>query len=379
MVFHDPALVVAFFFAAGDRQGSELWEVVQSLPPTEESVPRRKSTSTAGATVVQVELSRRGGWEIQVWQQLSDEMGRWLGTFWDRPPESFWGVSQVYLGAVAAGPYEEQNLLAQALGLSQEAARPVVLLPVGRVWLVSAPAMVERGAVTAAYAWFYAPTEGVRQGVESLLWEDNASFMRAELYLHRALHQLRQYGREERAAFWSALDRLENTALAALAGESGQPHGSLREASRVAGQGLARLSRRHNLLRSSSYLYGQIGRELRQDGEGFFSWYEERLQEALVQWGYDLERADRAVQLARMAWLSQIEASGREQPPSGRRMAGRPRECWAPVWWMVLLGAAILALCLVDRDWVIVLLRAAVTTVLFLLGWLLLRRWQDSP
>lgn len=369
MGFYDPALVAAFFFAAGDREGERLWEVVSAAPPDGERGVRRKRISTAGTTIVQVALERTGYEEVGSWSDLSQAMAGWLGRFWDAPPDSFWGMSRIYLGAAVAGPYEEQALLAQGLSLAEEPSRPVVLLPVGRLWLASPPGMVDRGSVVATYAWFYAPTEEVRRRLEELLWDDGASFPRAELYLHRALHQLRQYGREERTAFWATLDRTENAAALALARPDARCLGQLREASRVTVRELARLSRRHNLLRSSAYLYRQIGQELRQEGDGLFYWYEQRLQEALVQWGYDLERADRAITLARTALLAvpPPEPAPEPVPPMGKDAPAIP-------FLHYLVAAAVFAFCLVDDNWMIVLARAGVLSLLAVLSWVWLRR-----
>jgi hypothetical protein len=379
MDLHDPALVVVFFFAAGDRGAEHLWESVTTTPVGGESQLRHQRTTMDGATVIQVVLERSGVWESVVWQDLMQEMYRWLGRSWESPPGRPWGISRFYLGGAVAGLYEEQLLLSEGLALPEEPARRVTHLPVGRLWLVNPPAVAERGSNVASYAWFYAPAGNIRTQLERLLWQESAPLLRAELYLHRALYQLRQYQREERAAFWVSLEQLESIATSCVSRSKGAgQEGQLREICRVVTQGMARLSRLHNLLRSSAHLYRQIGTELRQEEGALFSWYEERLREATIQWGYDLDRADRAAELARMAFLaliplqpSQPEQLQQDEVPARDRPTGS-----IPPIVFHLFTAAVLALCLVDENWVVVLVRTGVILLVLSAGWGLTRLWN---
>lgn len=367
MDIHNPALVTALFFAAGDRGGDRVWEIVTAGPAADLTGVRWRRVLVDGATIVQVGLARSGAWPATVWQEMTAQLADWLGWVVEEPPRHLWGGSRLYLGAVVTGLYEERRLVEEGLTVAEESIRRVVQLPVGRLWLVSPPAVSERGALLASYAWFHAPGPEIRRQVDRLLWEENAPFLRSELYLHRALHQLRQYGREERAAFWAALEQLEMVVPAVLAHpEDARSRGRLGEATRIVVRGMARLSRLHNLLRSSAHLYRQIGSELCQEGGGLFSWYEERQKEAIVQWGYDLDRADRAIALARTALVALPE------PPPPRPAPA------VPPWFYSLVGAAVLALSLVDRSWIVVAARLGVTLLLLLALWLFSRRRSRS-
>ncbi len=379
MELSDPALVVALFFAAGDVGVGRLWQAVMTDPPKGAGTVRRRQVSLDGATVVQVSLERSGEWPATVWQEMAQAMTRWLGPFWESPPGRAWGGSRIYLGAVVAGPHEERALIGAGLAVPAETVRRVVPTPFGRIWLVSPAAVAERSPLVATYAWFHAPVKEVRAEVERWLWNDAPPLLRAELYLHRALAQLRQYRREERATFWAALERLEEVTATSLSAGAGHL-GSLQAACQVVLQNTARLGRLHTLLSSSAHLYRQIGSELRQEKGGLFSWYEERQREAIVQWGYDLERADRALALARtaLAVLSLNRSSApagapsRASPlPPERASSGRP----FPQWLLSLIAAAVLALCLVEDNWTVVLIRLGVVLAFLLLAWWVFR-WQ---
>ncbi len=365
----NPALMNAYFYPAGDRGSEYLWQAVAQAQSAGQSRVRQQRLIIDGVTVVQVILEREGPWAAAVWQQLAQEMAELLGQL-DPPPGRPWGMSQYYLGALVAGPYEEQNLLRQGLGLPAGPTHPPAPLPAGRLWLISPPLMREGGISVARYAWIHAPSEGARQQVQVLLWGENALLLRAELYLHRSLHSLRLYGRHERAAFWTALEQLEVAATTALEQPGDHRRAqNLRLACSKTIRGLSHLNRRHNLLRSSAYLYRQISSKLVTDEGTLFSWYTERLNEAIVQWSYDLERADRALSLAQTAVLAMPSPPATTSPPSGLP------------WPAYLVAGAVIALCLVDASWTIVVARAVVMTVLALVlwGWAVLRERKRWP
>ncbi|MGB9722860.1 MAG: hypothetical protein ACP5OO_01790 [Chloroflexia bacterium] len=382
MALYDPALTVAYFYPAGDEGGELLWQILQNPPPGKKSHPRRRRVGTDGATIVQAILERDGQHESSTWPELAGEMERWLGTAWDNPPGRPWGSSRIYLAGSVTGLYEEQQLLREALPLSEMTSRPVATLPTGRLWLVLPPAMTAEGNSAATYAWLHSPREGSRQEVEALWWGEKAPLLRVELYLHRALHVLRQYGPRERADFWRALEEVE-------AGLSSSPaeENALRRACRTAVRKTAFLNHRHNLLRSGTYLYRQMAFELCPYEGSLFSWYESRLNEALTQWGYDLERADRSIALARTALL--VQSGQPAQPPTPTEAVppapsvppgvppapARPR----PFWPAHLVAAAVIALCLVDENYWVIAARAAALLVLSLAFWTYARFHRKTP
>lgn len=369
MELHDPALVVFFFFSTGDRGSEHLWAHVTASTPKGHLDARRERFTLDGSTVVQAVLERAGSWGEEIWQDLSQTMTRWVGDFVQSPPGRPWGISWVLLGAAVTDLYEEERLLRRQMAMPDIPSRSVTTLPSGRLWLLTPPAMTEGGPLRATYAWIYAPSKETRAQLQDQLWQRGALFQRAELYLHRALHQVRQYGREERAAFWAAMEQTETAAASALIEPANvQRRDVLRRAGGTVVQGLARLSRRHNLLRSSGHLYRRLGSELRQEEGGLFPWFEDRLKEALQQWGYDLERADRAVTLCHTALLV---ASYPGQPARWRGepgiLGGEPDSLRWPLY---VIAAAAVALCLVDDSWGIVTARLGVLLVLSLLwGW----------
>jgi len=371
MELYDPALTVAFFYPAGDEGSDLLRQAVQSPPPGKKSRLRRRRFGTDGAGIVQVALEREGHWEASTWRELAGEMERWLGMAWDNPPGRPWGSTRIYLAGSVTGLYEEQQLLQEALALPGQPSRPMTPLPTGRIWLVVPPAMTAEGNPAATYAWLHSPREGSRQEVETLWWGEKAPLLRLELYLHRALHLLRQYGPKERADFWATLEEVE-------AGASSPAEESLlRQACRSALRKTASLNRRHNLLRSSTYLYRQMVSELCQDKGSLLAWYEKRLEEALTQWGYDLERADRSIALAQTALALQSE------PPAGPPTPAQPAPATSPTsegtpaaprrpilpWPAYPVAAAIIALCLVDENYLVIAARAAFLLVLSLALW----------
>ncbi len=375
MELYDPALSVAYFYAAGDEGSELLWQVVQTPPPGKRSHPRRRRFGTDGAGIVQVILEREGRWDPSAWPELAEEMERWLGMAWDNPPGRPWGSSRIYLAGSVTGLHEEPQLLREALVLPEMSSLPMATLPTGRLWMAIPPAMTAEGNSAATYAWFHSPREGSRQEVEALWWGERAPLLRAELYLHRALHILRQYGPRERADFWASLEEVE-AALSSPAEEE-----ALHRACRTAVRKAALLNRRHNLLRSGTYLYRQIVIDLCQYENRLFSWYGKRLDEALTQWGYDLERADRSIALARTALLAQAERPAGlsspvepatatppppEQPPAATRQPALP-------WPVYLAVAAIIALCLVDENYLVIAARTAFLLVLGLALWVYTR------
>jgi hypothetical protein len=378
---HDPALVVFFFFPSGDEGSETLWANVSASAPRGRSSARRDRFALDGSTVVQFVLEREGAWEEGTWQDLSQEMTTWLGRFAQSPPGRPWGVSQVFVGAAVTDLYEEQRVLHRQLALPETRTRAATVLPTGRLWLITPPAMTEGRPLTATYAWIYAPSRELRQQLQGQIWQKGAPFQRAELYLHRALHQLRQYGKGQRASLWTAMEQTETAAAKALIAPTDSRLGdALRRACGTVVQGLAQLSRHHNLLRSSGHLYRQIGSDLRQEEGGLFPWFEDRLKEALQQWGYDLERADRAITLCQTALLAardqsqptvapaRIQIDPVQVPPQVVSVPARPQ------WPLYLIAAAVLALCLVDDSWLVVLARVGVLLVLSLLAWFLWRR-----
>jgi hypothetical protein len=379
MEMRDPALLTAFFYPAGDRECEHLWQVVQAARPGDGSSIRRQQVTFDGATVVQMIVERQGVEKAEVWQELAQETGRCLAEVWADLPGRPWGVSQFYLAAAVARPQDEQQLLHEGLALPAETAHPMAVLPVGRLWLVSAPAMAGAGRATAVYTCVHSPAGGTRRRIEELLWGQGARLLRADLYLHRGFYSIRQYGREGRASFWAALDQLEATAAGApdqpVAGPAQE---SLRRACRNALPGLALLSRRYNVLRSSAYLYRQIWAELCPDEGTLFTWYQERLSEALAQWGYDLGRADRAMAMAQTALLATASPSlpPLVSPPGQEGGTGRQQGGWATTWPFYVIGAAIIALCLVDDSWMIVAARAGAVFLLALIAWAGLRLFR---
>ncbi len=382
MELYDPALSVAYFYAAGDEGVELLWQVVQPLPPGKRSHPRRRRFGTDGAGIVQVTLEREGRWGISAWQELAEEMERWLGTAWDNPPGRPWGSSRIYLAGSVTGLHEEPQLLREALALSEMPSRPMAPLPTGRLWLGIPPAMTAEGNSAATYVWLHSPREGSRQEAEALWWGEKALLLRVELYLHRALHILRQYGPRERTDFWAYLEEVE-TGLS-------MEENALRRACQTTARRAALLNRRHNLLRSSTYLYRQIAIELCQYEGSLFSWYEKRLNEALTQWGYDLERADRSIALARTVLQVQAERPAGPCPPveeSAALPASPPSTDKPPMatrqpalpWPAYLAIAALVALCLVDENYLIIAARATFLLVLSLALWVYTRFHRRSP
>lgn len=373
MELYDPALSVAYFYPAGDEGIELLWQAVQSPPLGKRSHPRRRRFGIDGAGIVQVALERDGQWASSAWMELGGEMERWLGTAWDNPPGRPWGSSRIYLGGSVTGLHEEPQLLREALALPEMPSRPMAVLPTGRLWLGIPPAMTAEGNSAATYAWFHSPREGSRQEVEALWWGEKAALLRAELYLHRALSVLRQYGPRERADFWASLEEVE-------AGLSSVEEDALRRACQTAVRKAALLNRRHNLLRSSTYLYRQMVLELCKYEQDLFIWYGKRLDEALTQWGYDLERADRSIALARTSLLAQAErlaglrptTEAATAPPASPLPPDKPptitRQPAFP-WPAYLAVAAIIALCLVDENYLVIAARAAFLLALSLALW----------
>ncbi len=382
MELYDPALSVAYFYPAGDEGIELLWQLVQTPPPGKKSHPRRRRFGTDGAGIVQVSLERDGQWDTSAWLELAGEMERWLGTAWDNPPGRPWGSSRIYLAGSVTGLHEEPQLLREALALPEMLSRPMAALPTGRLWLGIPPAMTAEGNSAAVYVWLHSPREGSRQEAEALWWGEKAALLRVELYLHRALYILRQYGPKERADFWASLEEVE-------AGLSPTGENSLRRICQTAARKAALLNRRHNLLRSSTYLYRQIASELCQYEQGLFIWYGKRLDEALTQWGYDLERADRSIALARTVLLAQAERPAGlpttetatalpaplpllDKPPMAARQPALP--------WPAYLGlAAIVALCLVDENYLVIAARAVFLLVLSLALWVYSRLHKKTP
>ena len=370
MELYDPALSVAYFYPAGDEGVELLWQLVQSPPPGRKSHPRRRKFGTDGAGIVQVSLERDGQWDASAWPELAGEMERWLGAAWDNPPGRPWGSSRIYLAGSVTGLHEEPQLLHEALDLPEMPSRPMAVLPTGRLWLGIPPAMTAEGNSAAVYAWLHSPREGSRQEAEALWWGEKAALLRVELYLHRALYILRQYGPKERADFWASLEEVETLST---------EESALRRACRTAARKAALLNRRHNLLRSSTYLYRQIVSELCQYEQGLFVWYGKRLDEALTQWGYDLERADRSIALARTVLLTQAERPASlpvaetatalpASPPPPDKSLTALRQPALP--WPAYLGiAAVVALCLVDENYLVIAARAAFLLVLSLALW----------
>ncbi len=383
MEVRDPALLTAFFYPAGDPGCERLWHAVQAVRAGDGSTIRRQQQTFEGATVVQLLLERAGTEPARAWQELAQETERGLGAAWAELPGRPWGVSRFYLGAAVARPQDEQQLLHEGLAMPLDAVHPVVALPMGRLWLVQPPAMAGAGRALAAYLWVHSPAGGNRRRIEEFLWGEGAALLRAELYLHRGCHAIRQYGRAGRASLWAALDSLETAAARA----PGQPpdapaQASLRGCCRSTLPVLALLSQRQNVLRSSAYLYRQIWAGLCNDEGTLFAWYQERLAEALAQWGYDLERADRALAMAQTALLATAAPPPAPAAPVPAAEGPARAEGRTAPWPFYLLGAAILALCLVDDSWTIVAARAGAAlllTALALLGvWLWRRRGRGG-